>query len=735
MRILPILARPFAAFRHHPVVARTARWIMLLSVGFSIGMGFTSQIKDNAHSNYNPHLFAIGIAGLLALSCIVIVMMVLHQRALRSRIRALQSDAGDLARRNGELTDTAERMRAMIDAQGDLIVRRDCRQRIVFLNEAACALADKPRTSLIGGTNAFDILEQGDSVVLADGTRLHDQKIKTPNGERWIAWRDAPVRGESGEREIQSVGRDVTDRTQAERALGEARDHAEDASRAKSRFLAMVSHEIRTPLNGILGMSDLLLDTALTPEQVTYAKAVRTSGDTLLSLIEEILDFSKIEAGRIDLEARPLSIAALVEDVTELLAPRAQAKGIEIACYADDLLPARVTGDVARLKQVLLNLAGNAIKFTDKGGVAIVAEPGIWPDEISFKVRDTGVGIAPDEQERIFGEFEQAEGATGEGGTGLGLAISQRIADRMGGRLSVESVPGAGALFEFTVTLPAADATPDISETPDFSGTTVMIVADAAVEAALVARRLTRWGAQAVVAQGVEIAQALLPERKWDAILIDHALGADAHSALMDAGAKALARRIVLTTPSARHELPALKQAGFSGYLIKPIRATSLALRLRAQDADFGRAPEQADDLPARETPQGLSILIAEDNEINALLARALLTKLGHRPVLATDGKTAVESFLSAQAAGAPFDLVLMDVRMPGLDGLEAARRMRAAEKGVRVPIVALTANALAENRDACLAAGMASFLTKPLDREKLLMLLDEIAAKQKAAA
>lgn len=734
MRIIPILARPLAAIRRHPLLARAARWIMLLTVGFSIGMGFTSQIQDNAHSNYNPHLFAIGIAGLLALSCIVIVMMVLYQRSLRGRIRALDSDAEDLARRNAQLIDATERMRALIDTQGDLIVRRDRAQRIVFVNEAACTLADKPRSALIGTTDAFSVLEQGDSVVLADGTRLHDQKIRSARGEGWIAWRDTTVRSENGEPEIQSVGRDVTDRTQAERALSKARDHAEDASRAKSRFLAMVSHEIRTPLNGILGMSDLLLDTALTPEQTTYAKAVRSSGDTLLSLIEEILDFSKIEAGHIDLEARPLSIAALVEDVTELLAPRAQAKGIEIACYADDLLPARVTGDVARLRQVLLNLAGNAIKFTEQGGVAIVAEPGIWPEEVSFKVRDTGIGIAPEEQERIFGEFEQSDGSA-QGGTGLGLAISRRIADRMGGKLGVRSAPGAGALFEFTVTLPAADAVPEIEETPDFSGTAVLIVAETGIEAALVARRLNRWGAQAVVAPGLDIAQALLPEREWDAILVDHALGTDAHAALMQQGANAIARRIVMTTPAARHELPSLKEAGFSGYLIKPIRATSLALRLRAQDMDFARKPDPAENALARETSQGLSILVAEDNEINALLARALLTKLGHRPVLATDGNAAVEAFLSAQAGGEPFNLVLMDVRMPGIDGLEASRRMRAAEKAKRVPIVALTANALAENREACLAAGMNSFLTKPLDREKLLILLDEIAAKQKAAA
>jgi len=725
--------RPRASFRKPAILSRRL-WSMIIramvvtTMSFGIAFGFLSGATAPA-AHYDPYSFAIGVAALFGAACGAIGILISRIRQMKKELRQLEARLDHADDRNWEIREAQERDRNFFEAQGDVIVRRDGNGAITYANDAFCALAGLARGVILGSTSTLPVEEQGTIALLADGTQAHDQKITTPDGARWIAWREVSVRSDAGS-EMQSVGRDVTDRVAAEHAFADARDQAEAASRAKSRFLAMVSHEIRTPLNGILGMADLLRDTPLSPEQITYLSAVRTSGETLLSLIEEVLDFSKIEAGRLDLAARPFALEGFVEEVVELLGPRAQAKDLEICGYVDERLPARVVGDAARLRQVLFNLAGNAVKFTEHGGVSIIAEPGSAPDEIVIAVRDTGIGISPADQTRIFLEFEQADGGSQRkfGGTGLGLAISKKILESMNGSIAVESAPREGATFRAAVALPrAGGADEDACEVPDLAGNDILIVASAAIEASLLARRLQRWGARTAIVPDDKVAAALLPEQAWGAVLVDYALGAAASQALARMAAP-VERRIVMVTPAQRAELAALKEAGFTGYLIKPVRAASLAARFAAGDAfDAGAAVEPAE-VPGEARPAGgLSILVAEDNEINALLARALLAKLGHRPTMAANGGAAIECWLAARSTGTPYDRVLMDLHMPGMDGLEATRRIRAMEADYacpRTPIIALTANASAEDREACLAAGMDDFLVKPLERERLASVL-----------
>jgi len=722
MRLRATLGKPAILSRR--LFSAIVRAAVIGSTSFAVSFGFLSG-ATSPQANYDPNMFAIGVSALFGAACGAIGILISRVRQMKAELRALETRLDQAADRNWEISEAQERTKSFFEAQGDVIVRRDGAGNITYANDAFCALAGRPRKELIAGAFRLPVEEAGETRLLPDGTRVQDQKIASPSGSRWIAWREVTIRTDGGS-EIQSVGRDMTDRVTAERALAEARDQAEAANRAKSRFLAMVSHEIRTPLNGILGMAGLLADTPLTPEQMTYLKAVKTSGETLLSLIEEVLDFSKIEAGRLELEAQPFALAAFVEDAVEFLGPRAQAKGLEICCYVDERLPARVVGDATRLRQVLFNLAGNAIKFTEQGGVSIIVEPSADADSVAISVRDTGLGIAPADQARIFLEFEQADGSSTRkfGGTGLGLTISKRIVEGMGGSLAVDSAPGEGATFRATVALPPApDADEPALAVPDLAGDDVLIVAPAAIEAAMIARRLQRWGARTKIVPDERVAQALLPEQLWSSVLVDHALGTAASVALAGIAA-AIPRRIVLVTPAMRGELPALRAAGFTGYLIKPVRAASLAARFAAEQAfDTGVENEPTAASEAVRSDRGLSVLVAEDNEINALLARALLTKLGHRPTMAATGAEAIAAWLAARAAGTPHDCVLMDLHMPGMDGLEATRQIRDIEaegEAPRTPILALTANASAEDRDACLAAGMDGFLVKPLDRERL---------------
>ena len=703
--------------------------LALLFLGFTVAL---LQFGGNAGAQEGPLNPAesgdIGFAGMLA-GLLVVALATLalrHRRSdtLAERLANLEARLEARDDRVWALEESLVRTTKLADAQGDLVVREDEAGRVTYASEMLCALVQRRLDEIVGHPISLEARSQGARVAHADGSSTFDQEIATEAGSRWIAWKEVTVRDEAGRIvETQRVGRDVTARVAAERALAVARERAEAASRAKSRFLAVVSHEVRTPLNGVLGMADLLLETGLSPEQQTYARAMKTSGEALLALIEEILDFSKIEAGRLDLESIPFDLAALVTDVAELIAPRAQAKGIEIAADIDDHVPVRVAGDAARLRQVLLNLAGNAVKFTDAGGVSVVVER--EDDRTRFIVKDTGPGIEPEAQARIFNEFEQGDStlARRHDGTGLGLAIASRIVERMGGEIELSSSPEHGSSFSFTIELPAVAEKQAAPACPDFSFRDILVASPSPVVGPLLERRLAAWGAHVTLASEAKIAEALLPERRWDHLFVDRSFGIDATHSLVRSAARHASQRLVLLAPSERPELSDLRSAGFDGYLVKPVRAASLAARLSTPESEVEPGSDFDFEMSANSgrKQRALAVLIAEDNEINALLAQAMLGKLGHVPTVVADGVSAVSAVATAQAVGAPYDLVLMDLHLPGMDGLEATKQIRAlGAEGGRVPIIALTANAFAEDREACRAAGMDGFIVKPFDRERL---------------
>jgi PAS domain S-box-containing protein len=729
--------------RRNPRIVGVLRASFFFVTTFSAAYGFVTGARSEL-AGYNPHAFALGTSFLFAIACVALAMMNIRLRWLRRQMRKLAAHNDLLSDRNWELKEAEERVRALFESQGDLIVLRNAAREITYANQAFCVLTGKPREALTGTAFELPSLEIGAGATSADGTRTQDRRIDTPNGPRWIAWRENWVRIDANRpAELQCIGRDVTDRAEIEHALADARDQSDAANQAKSRFLAVASHEIRTPLNGILGMSGLLLETALTAEQATYANAIKTSGDALMALIDEILDFSKIEAGRIDLESRPFALTELVEEIAELLAPRSQVKALEIGTYVDERLPPQVVGDMARLRQVLLNLAGNAIKFTERGGVSLIVEPGVLPDDIVFAVKDTGIGIALEAQQRIFREFEQADRQTTRsfGGTGLGLSISERLVKHMGGCIALESSPDHGSTFEVTLSLPAAGTAGVPLTPPNLEGQAILIVAPQATEAELIARRLQRWGAETVVVTDATTALARLGERAWYTVMVDCALGDTLTRQLLQAGRRHARQCIAIMTPSQRHGFAQAKLEACDGYLMKPVRAASLVSRFRG-DGTASIVPEPSPDAPAATTgdppASGLSVLVAEDNEINALLTRSLLVRLGHRPVVTTTGIAALESWLAAHSANAPYDVVLMDLQMPRLGGIEATRRIRqreAASGTRRTPIFALTANALVEDRYACFEAGMDGFLVKPIDRDRLAELLQRVSGLPHIAA
>ena len=515
-------------------------------------------------------------------------------------------------------------------------------------------------------------------------------------------------------------------------SLSAALQEAQAASEAKTRFLATVSHEFRTPLNGIIGMTRLLLETELDAEQRTYARAVQSSAEAFLSLVGDILDMSRIEAGRIELADEPFDIAALAQGVVELLAPRAQGKGTEIACFVAADVPRLVRGDADRLRQVLYNLAGNAVKFTAEGGAGIRIERGAGSD-IAICVEDSGPGLSADQAAAIFEEFEQAGPASdGERGTGLGLPITRRLVERMGGRIVLDSLPGEGSRFGVVLPLPPVESAEPVG---DAGGRRVLVLSRSVFEASYLVRTISEAGGEARIAHCLAQAVDLMGRERFDVLLADHGLrDDDVRAAASEAHRRGLSRAVILLSPFERRDFGPPHAAGFDGYLVKPVRARSLLQQIGAPVFASGetRRPPPPAALPAPTRPTGgRRILLVEDNQINALLAMKTLETFGAVVEWVPNGTEALARVdASFRGDVMPFDVVLTDLRMPGLDGREVTRRIRRAEAGMgrkpRLRIVALTASIVGDPAEIIRETGLDGLLTKPFTVEALAAVLTE---------
>ncbi|MGI9387754.1 MAG: ATP-binding protein, partial [Methyloligellaceae bacterium] len=566
-----------------------------------------------------------------------------------------------------ELRENEARYRELLDNQQDIIMRRDAEGRVTFVNDAFCRIFACHDKQVLGHPFEPHILEEEFEVLDSDGVkdgvrRSYCQKIQTSEGPRWFVWEDFAIHSGAIEKpEIQSIGHDITKRRDAEHALQEARDQAEAANRAKSRFLAAISHEIRTPMNGILGMTDLLFDTDLKPTQLAYARAIKKSATTLLSLIDEILDFSKIEAGKLIVKAAPFDISELVQGVAELLSPRAHEKGIEIGWFIDPDLPAPLIGDEIRIRQILLNLVGNAIKFTDEGGVAIEvfrtgslhgansddAAGELQPVGISIIVRDTGMGMTADVQETIFKEFEQANDSSVRHyqGTGLGLAICKRLTEAMGGAIRVESALDEGSSFLVNIPL-AAECGHEHVVNCDCTDRecNVLIVSEMVVEPGLLKKTLSAAGCRADCVSPrdavVEIWNGAARGAAYDVLIADTTSTVEQATTYLQQARSAAVQDdvpgIVLVEESERRDAEVFKSSGFESYLIRPVRTSSLIARIsRAPDIGHEQPSNTPHAAPAgqvvntKRSDKRIRVLLAEDNEINAILARTILERYG----------------------------------------------------------------------------------------------------------
>jgi two-component system, sensor histidine kinase and response regulator len=683
-----------------------------------------------------------------------------HERTeMLSRTNAgLAAEIAERERAQAALRESSELVMLLLESAPEAIYGIDLEGNCTFCNTACLRLTGHEENSELLGRNMHEVIHYAHP----DGTPYPIEECDIyqafsrgldMHGDDEVLWRQdgtsfpAEYWSRLLHRNNRVIGMvvtfvDVTVRKQAEETMRKAKEAAEAGSRAKSEFLANMSHEIRTPLNGVIGMTELALGTDLSQEQREYLQIVKLSSDALLNVINDVLDFSKIEAGKTELEASDFNLRDSLETLLRTFALRASEKQLELLCAVDPQAPERVRGDPFRLRQILVNLLGNAIKFTDAGEVALrVQAEQVDAEEclLHFSVSDTGVGIVPDVLKMIFEPFTQADSSTTRihGGTGLGLAISARLVKMMDGEIWVDSKRGRGSAFHFTARLGASESGPSViyplAATDGSAAARVLIVDDNCTHCGILRGLLTQWGMKPTLSACGE--ESLLRLRTAQAsgdpyklVLIDSQMPGMDGFALIERIKRlppmAPATIMMLSAGSQRGEAARCAESGVSAHLMKPVRP--LALRDAISRVFGGRTDEAAPITRSpeltREPAESLRVLLAEDNAVNRKVATRMLEKRGHQVVVTLNGKEALAALQTDT-----YDLVLMDVQMPEMDGLEATRTIRGLEMGTgfHQRIIALTAHAMVGDRERCLEAGMDGYLTKPLRPQDLDQLLD----------
>ncbi|HKW57671.1 MAG TPA: response regulator [Candidatus Acidoferrum sp.] len=682
---------------------------------------------------------------------------------VQARTQELKVEVNERIRAEETLSEERKVLRALIDNVPDFMYVKDAECRFVLANESVARQMGAQSSDELIGKSDFDFyprelattfFEDEQRVIRSGRPEVNREEVGLDSHGKvsQVLTTQVPLRDKNGNvTGLAGIGRDITHIKKAQEEMQKAREAAEAASRAKSEFLANMSHEIRTPLNGVMGMTDLALETELTAEQREYLETIKMSGDALLTVINDILDFSKIEAGKIDLEAADFNLRESLETTLKTLALRADEKGLELLCEVAPEVPEVVHGDASRLRQIVINLVGNAIKFTERGEVAVrvrVESKDAKDVLLQFIVADTGIGIPKDKFEAIFAPFSQADTSTTRkyGGTGLGLTISTRLVRMMGGRIWVDSEVGQGSQFHFTMRLGISEAKEiklgTIASPEVLRSVRVLVVDDNQTNCRILEGMLSRWDMRPTSAFGGEPALRCLSAARdagepFKLILADmHMPDMDGFSLVEEIRKRpglSTATIMMLTSAGHRGDAARCQELGISAYLLKPIRQSELREaigRVLGARTEEGVIPlvTRFSLHDAREPGMFLHILLAEDNLVNQRLAVRLLEKRGHSVVVASTGLEALQALEKER-----FDLVLMDVQMPEMDGLEATASVRAKEKhtGLHQPIIALTAHAMKGDREKCLAGGMDGYLSKPIRPAELDQLLESYTERR----